>query len=129
MNILPRPKRNFAQKLVDRLADFFGSWPFIIALFVVVILWVGVNTFILIEEHVFDPHPFNTLSFYLVCLATIQVPIILMSQNRQTARFERKIQRDYELDLKTETEIKELHAKLDKISEQLEKLSLQKKAG
>lgn len=124
-NILPHQhshsRRHLGQRIVDSLAKFFGSWYFIIVLLVVVAFWLIINTVILVEEKVFDPEPFSTLSFYLACLAAIQVPIILMSQNRQSKRMAAKEEHDFEVNRKAEAKIEEIQVKLDQVLEQLKK--------
>ena len=100
------------QRLADRIADFGGSWTFISIFMVVLIIWMAINTWILLEKP-FDPYPYILLNLVLSCLAAIQAPVILMSQNRQEARDRLQLEHDYEINLKAEIEIRKLHEKMD----------------
>jgi uncharacterized membrane protein len=102
----------FGQRIADRVAAFGGSWTFIIIFFFVLVLWMLVNTTIVLA-HPFDPFPFILLNLVLSCLAAIQAPIIMMSQNRQEARDRLRSENDYQVNLKAELEIRHLHEKLD----------------
>ena len=100
------------QYIADRVAAFGGSWIFIIFFFVVLVLWMAVNsTFFLASP--FDPYPFILLNLVLSCLAALQAPIIMMSQNRLEARDRLRSEHDYQVNLKAEPEIRQLHEKLD----------------
>ncbi len=112
INIEFDKKLSFGERLADRFADFAGSWIFIIIFFVVLIVWICINSFILLFRP-FDPYPFILLNLVLSCLAAIQAPIIIMSQNRQEARDRLQAQHDYQVNLKAELEIQNLHEKLD----------------
>jgi uncharacterized membrane protein len=112
INIEFDKKLTFGERLADRFADFAGSWTFIILFFSVLIAWIAINTFILVFRP-FDPYPFILLNLVLSCLAAIQAPIIIMSQNRQEARDRLQAQHDYQVNLKAELEIQNLHEKLD----------------
>ena len=100
------------QRLADRLANFGGSWTFISIFMTVLIIWMGINTWILLAKP-FDPYPYILLNLVLSCLAAIQAPVILMSQNRQEARDRLHSEHDYEINVKAEIEIRKLHEKLD----------------
>lgn len=100
------------ERLSDRLADFGGSWTFISIFMGMLIIWMGINTFILLAKP-FDPYPYILLNLVLSCLAAIQAPVILMSQNRQEARDRLRAEHDYEINLKAEIEIRKLHEKMD----------------
>ncbi|MGA7800296.1 MAG: DUF1003 domain-containing protein [Gammaproteobacteria bacterium] len=100
------------ERLSDRLAEFGGSWTFLISFAAVLGLWVMVNTVILMR-HPFDPYPFILLNLVLSCLAAIQAPIIMMSQNRQEDRDRLRAQHDYQVNMKAELEIRQLHEKID----------------
>jgi uncharacterized membrane protein len=100
------------QRLADRLADFGGSWPFIGIFLALLIIWMGINTWILLEKP-FDPYPYILLNLVLSCLAAIQAPVILMSQNRQEARDRLQSEHDYQINIKAEIEIRKLHEKID----------------
>lgn len=100
------------QKLADRVAGFGGSWIFIITFFSFIVLWMIVNIVIL-KSQSFDPFPFILLNLLLSCLAAIQAPIIMMSQNRQEQKDRVRGEHDYKINLKAELEIKLLSEKID----------------
>lgn len=103
---------SFGDQLADRIAEFGGSWTFIITFFSFIVLWMGINIFILASKP-FDPYPFILLNLILSCLAAIQAPIIMMSQNRQEAKDRIRSEHDYKVNLKAELEIRLLHEKID----------------
>jgi len=100
------------QKLADRIAEFGGSWSFIIFFFTFILLWMSVNIVVL-NNHAWDPYPFILLNLILSCIAAIQAPIIMMSQNRQEQKDRIRSEHDYKVNLKAELEIKLLHEKID----------------
>ncbi|GAB3178184.1 DUF1003 domain-containing protein [Telluribacter humicola] len=100
------------QKLADKIADFGGSWTFIIVFFSFLVLWMAINVFVL-SARPFDPYPFILLNLILSCLAAIQAPIIMMSQNRQEQKDRQRAEHDYKISLKAELEIKLLSEKID----------------
>jgi uncharacterized membrane protein len=100
------------QRLADRIAAVGGSWLFIICFGIILFVWIAINTVIL-ALHPFDPYPFILMNLILSCLAAIQAPVIMMSQNRQEARDRQNAKRDYQVNLKAELEIRHLHQKLD----------------
>ena len=102
------------QRTADRVAAFGGSWPFIFLAVAVIVLWLSVN---IVLAKAFDPYPFILLNLVLSCLAALQAPIIMMSQNRQSAHDRIDAQHDYEINVKAELEIVALHEKLDEIRE------------
>jgi uncharacterized membrane protein len=102
----------FGERLSDKLADYAGSWRFIGIFFGVLLLWISVNATALIWKP-FDPYPFILLNLILSCLAAIQAPIIMMSQNRQEAKDRLQAEYDYRVNLKAEVEIRHLHEKVD----------------
>jgi len=104
--------RSLGQRLADRIADFGGSWSFIITFGVVLVAWMVTNV-ALLGAHAFDPFPFIFLNLILSCLAAIQAPVIMMSQNRQETRDRQRASNDYQVNLKAELEIRHLHQKLD----------------
>lgn len=106
--------RTFGERLADNVADFGGSWTFIIWFFIVIIVWIGTNVFLLMNKG-FDPYPFILLNLILSCLASLQAPIIMMSQNRQEQKDRERAKKDYEINMKSEMEIRALNKKLDKI--------------
>jgi uncharacterized membrane protein len=105
-------KRTLGQRLADRLAGFGGSWKFIIIFMSVLVGWIVLNSIVLIT-HRFDPFPFILLNLILSCLAALQAPVIMMSQNRQEAKDRLRAQHDYQINLKAEIEIRGLHEKID----------------
>lgn len=105
-------KLTFGERLSDSIASFGGSWKFIIAFGVVLGGWITLNVVGLLARP-FDPFPFILLNLVLSCLAAIQAPIIMMSQNRQEARDRIRSKNDYKVNLKAELEIRHLHEKLD----------------
>ncbi|OGQ97401.1 MAG: hypothetical protein A2521_08345 [Deltaproteobacteria bacterium RIFOXYD12_FULL_57_12] len=110
------------QRLADHIAAVGGSWTFITWFVVVLLAWIGINTTVLVARP-FDPYPFIFLNLILSCLAAIQAPVIMMSQNRQEARDRLHAMRDYQVNLKAELEIRHLHQKLDHLlSHQWERL-------
>ena len=110
------------QRLADRIAAVGGSWRFIMLFAAVLFVWIVINTIVLISQP-FDPYPFILLNLVLSCLAAIQAPVIMMSQNRQEARDRLHAMRDYQVNLKAELEIRHLHQKLDHLlSHQWERL-------
>jgi uncharacterized membrane protein len=109
-------------RLSDRMADFGGSWTFIAIFGAVLLGWIVLNSIVLASKP-FDPYPFILLNLILSCLAAIQAPVILMSQNRQEAKDRLRSQHDYQINLKAELEIRHLHEKLDHLlSRQWERL-------
>jgi uncharacterized membrane protein len=107
-------KLTFGERVADNVAKFGGSWRFIITFAVVLVLWIGVNSVVLILRP-FDPYPFILLNLVLSCLAAIQAPVIMMSQNRQEAKDRLRAEHDYRVNLKAELEIRHLHAKMDQL--------------
>ena len=112
INIEFDKKLTFGERLADRFADFAGSWLFIILFFITLVAWVVINSYILVLRP-FDPYPYILLNLVLSCLAAIQAPVIIMSQNRQEDRDRLQAQHDYQVNLKAELEIQNLHEKLD----------------
>ena len=109
----------FGQKMADKVASFGGSWIFILIFMTVMVIWVILNSFILIKlGSSFDPYPYILLNLVLSMLAAIQAPIILMSQNRQAYKDRLNTEHDYEVDLKAELEIIGLHEKLDSLKQE-----------
>jgi uncharacterized membrane protein len=115
-------KWTFGETLADRIASFGGSWRFLIIFAAFLLLWIGMNSLVLFW-HPVDPYPFILLNLLLSCLAAIQAPIIMMSQNRQEAKDRLRAQHDYQVNLKAELEIRQLHEKVDHLlSHQWERL-------
>jgi uncharacterized membrane protein len=112
-------KLTFGQRLADQVAAFGGSWTFIIIFAVILAAWVLVNTWILPNRDLFDPYPFIFLNLILSMLAAIQAPVIMMSQNRQTSKDRLAAANDYQVNLKAELEIMNLHEKIDDLRRRL----------
>jgi uncharacterized membrane protein len=105
-------KITVAQKMADKIASFGGSWTFIIIFFSFILVWMGINIWFLATRS-FDPYPFILLNLILSCLAAIQAPIIMMSQNRKEQKDRLRGENDYKINLKAELEIKLLSEKID----------------
>jgi len=105
-------KRTIGQRISDKVASFGGSWTFIISFFVVLLGWISLNSFYILTKP-FDPFPFILLNLLLSCIAAIQAPIIMMSQNRQEMKDRLRSENDYKINLKSEIEIRTLHEKVD----------------
>ena len=103
---------SFGERLADKIATFGGSWPFLICFAIFLVIWIVLNTTLLVARPA-DPYPFILLNLVLSCLAAIQAPVIMMSQNRQEAKDRLRSQNDYQINLKAELEIRHLHDKLD----------------
>jgi uncharacterized membrane protein len=113
----------FGERLADRIATFGGSWIFLILFGLFLVVWISINSFILYTQPP-DPYPYILLNLILSCLAAIQAPIIMMSQNRQEAKDRLRSEHDYQVNLKAELEIRHLHEKLDHLlSHQWERLA------
>ena len=114
---------SFGERLADHIAVFGGSWTFLICFGAFLAVWIGVNSWVLLYRP-FDPYPYILLNLLLSCLAAIQAPIIMMSQNRQEAKDRLRSQHDYQVNLKAELEIRHLHEKVDHLlSHQWERLA------
>jgi uncharacterized membrane protein len=115
------------QRIADKVATFGGSWTFIILFGVFILIWISVNAYWLVNKG-FDPYPFILLNLILSCLAALQAPVIMMSQNRQEDKDRDRSKKDYMINLKSELEIRTLHEKIDHfiMDQQQELLELQK---
>jgi uncharacterized membrane protein len=102
----------FGEHLSDRIASFGGSWTFIMIFGAVLFVWIVINT-VLLATRAFDPYPFILMNLILSCLAALQAPVIMMSQNRTEARDRARAENDYKVNLKAELEIRHLHEKID----------------
>jgi len=105
-------RSTFGERIADKLAEGAGSWNFIIAFSIILIVWIILNSVVLLLKP-FDPFPFILLNLVLSCIAAIQAPIILMSQNREEAKDRLRSEQDYRVNLKAELEIRHLHEKID----------------
>ena len=106
-------KYTLGQRAADAIAKFAGSWAFIFSFTGVLILWMVVNT--ILAAKAFDPYPFILLNLVLSCVAAIQAPLIMMSQNRQEEKDRRRAENDYKVNLKTEIMIEDLYDKVNAI--------------
>lgn len=105
------------QSLSDKIARFGGSWMFIILFLAILIVWIVLNT-LLPKSESFDPYPFILMNLILSCIAALQAPIIMMSQNRQEEKDRQRAQNDYLINLKAELEIRSMHQKIDLVIEE-----------
>ena len=108
-----REKYTFGQKAADAIAKFAGSWAFIFSFVGVLAAWMVIN--IILAAKAFDPYPFILLNLVLSCVAAIQAPLIMMSQNRQEEKDRRRAENDYKVNLKTEIMIEDIHGKMNRI--------------
>lgn len=129
INELQEETLTFGNKLADKLADFAGSWKFIISFLLIMMVWITINSFALIVKP-YDPYPFILLNLILSCIAALQAPIIMMSQKRQETKDRLRSQNDYNVDVKTEAlvehivfELKEIKTQQVNIVEMIEQLN------
>ena len=123
-----KEKYTLGQRAADTIAKFAGSWAFIFSFAGVLILWMVVNA--ILATKAFDPYPFILLNLVLSCVAAIQAPLIMMSQNRQEEKDRHRAENDYKVNLKTEIMIEDLYDKVNAIlakQSQIEKLLTEKK--
>ncbi|WP_396144699.1 DUF1003 domain-containing protein [Flavobacterium sp.] len=119
--------RTYGQVIADKVAAFGGSWTFIISFFIFIVIWIASNVYLLMNKG-FDPYPFILLNLILSCLAALQAPVIMMSQNRQEEKDRERAKKDYMINLKSELEIRMLDEKLDHLimHQQQELIEIQK---
>ncbi len=108
-------KMSFGDKAADKVSEIAGSWAFVLGFMLFLIIWIIINTFILIDEGAPDPFPYVLLNLVLSCIAAIQAPIIMMSQNRQAAKDSLRNQNDYRTDLKSELILESLHDHINEV--------------
>ena len=113
-------KSTLGQRAADAVARFAGSWAFIFSFIAVMVLWMAGN--VLLASHAFDAYPFILLNLVLSCIAAVQAPLIMMSQNRQEAKDRQRAENDYRVNLKNELIIDDLHRKLDRILENQQRI-------
>ena len=120
-------KLTTGQKIADKVASFGGSWTFIISFGVFIFIWISTNVILFLNKG-FDPYPFILLNLILSCIAALQAPVIMMSQNRQEEKDRDRAKKDYMINLKSELEIRTLHEKVDHfvMVQQLELIEFQK---
>ncbi len=109
-------KMTFGDRVADKISAIAGSWGFILMFIIFLLGWIILNTVILADKDQIDPYPFILLNLVLSCIAALQAPIIMMSQNRQAEKDSLRNQNDYRTDLKSELILESLHDDLDKIS-------------
>jgi len=107
-------KLTAGQRVADRVAEFGGSWPFIITFGAILLIWIATNSIGLMRKP-FDPYPFILPNLCLSCLAAVQAPIIMMSQNRQEAKDRLRAEQDYQVNLKAELEVRGLNTRLEEL--------------
>lgn len=103
------------QRIADKVASFGGSWTFIISFGVILMLWIATN--VILVAKAFDPYPFILLNLVLSCLAALQAPVIMMSQNRKEEKDRQRAENDYLINLKAEIEVRNLHQKINLLME------------
>lgn len=108
-----KEKYTFGQRAADKIAKFAGSWAFIFSFTALLILWMVGN--VILAKRAFDPYPFILLNLVLSCVAALQAPLIMMSQNRQEEKDRRRAENDYKVNLKTEIMIEDIHGKMNRI--------------
>ena len=114
---LVQGKRTFGERSSDKLSKLAGSWSFILGFLVFLVIWMSVNAYAWINS--WDPYPFILLNLVLSCLAAIQAPVILMSQNRQSGEDRKKVEYDYKVNRKAEREIEAIQKQLNRIEKRL----------
>lgn len=115
ISVSDNKKITFGQRASDKLAEFAGSWFFIIAFTLFLLIWVLINVYFL--KNPFDPYPFIMLNLVLSCVAAIQAPLIMMSQKRQEQKDRERAEDDFKINLKCEIILENLHRKLDELLE------------
>ena len=115
-------KMTFGDRIADKVSEIAGSWAFILGFSLFLIFWVILNTKILTGENQIDEYPFILLNLLLSCIAALQAPIIMMSQNRQAAKDSLRNQNDYRTDLKSEIILEELHDKIELVLKNQKKI-------
>lgn len=113
-------KTTFGQKAADAVAKFAGSWAFIFSFIAVMVVWMIVN--VVLSTKAFDAYPFILLNLVLSCIAAVQAPLIMMSQNRQEVKDRKRAENDYKINLKNELIIDDLHKKIELILENQKKI-------
>ena len=115
-----KTKETFGQKAADAVAKFAGSWAFIFSFISVMIIWMVTN--VILATNAFDAYPFILLNLVLSCIAAVQAPLIMMSQNRQEAKDRARAENDYRVNLKSEILIDELYKKISQLTENQKKI-------
>ena len=117
-NLLHPAKETFSrgQRVADKVATFGGSWTFIISFGVILFCWITMN--VILATKAFDPYPFILLNLVLSCIAALQAPVIMMSQNRKEEKDRKRAENDYLINLKAEIEVRNLHQKMNLLMEE-----------
>lgn len=115
------------QRISDKVASFGGSWAFIISFFIILFIWIVFNS-VAASKEAFDPYPFILMNLILSCIAALQAPIIMMSQNRQEDKDRKRSENDYLINLKAELEIRSMNEKIDLLQAEQLKLLLESQA-
>ena len=116
---IDKDNEKFGDKVADKLTEFAGSWGFIIGFSLFLIIWILLNVYVFLE---IDPYPFVFLNLLLSCIAALQAPIIMMSQNRSAKKDSMRSKNDYKTDLKSELILEDLHDKMDTILKNQKKI-------
>jgi uncharacterized membrane protein len=122
---LPHDHLTTGQRAADKLTSFCGSWTFILTLAILIVFWIYINVMMVIYN--WDPYPFIVLNLVLSCVAAVEAPIILMSQNRTNERDRLQARYDYLINRKAAKEIEELHEKIDRMHEVIAALKSKKR--
>lgn len=117
-------KLSFGARASDAVARFAGSWAFIFSFIGIMVAWMGVN--VVLSARAFDAYPFILLNLVLSCIAAVQAPLIMMSQNRQETKDRRRAESDYRVNLKSELVVDDLHRKMDEVLKNQERLLREK---
>lgn len=128
LNIVHNEQLTFGEVVSDKIAEVAGSWKFIISFMCLLLLWIVFNSWVLISQP-FDPYPFILLNLVLSCIAALQAPIIMMSQNRQEAKDRLRSENDFLVDQKAEIIIEELYKKICEMEEKIDLLSRDSKTN
>lgn len=119
LNLVRNEQLTFGEEVSDKIAEIAGSWKFIISFLCLLFLWIVLNSWVLISKP-FDPYPFILLNLILSCIAALQAPIIMMSQNRQEAKDRLRSENDFLVDQKAEIIIEELYKKICKLEDKID---------
>jgi len=128
LNIAHNEQLTFGDVVSDKIAEVAGSWKFIISFMCLLLLWIVLNSWVIISKP-FDPYPFILLNLVLSCIAALQAPIIMMSQNRQEAKDRLRSENDFLVDQKAEIIIEELYKKICEMEEKIDLLSCDSKTN
>ena len=115
-------KMSFGDKAADKVSEVAGSWTFVLLFILFLVVWIIINTYILVDGDAPDPFPYVLLNLVLSCIAAIQAPIIMMSQNRQAAKDSLRNQNDYRTDLKSELILESLHDHINEMIKNQKKI-------